>query len=459
MARCKTPSLNEIPTHIFALQRLGSTRSAKLLTAMAKLITSRKQSQSDTSESPVRRRALASLRWAAGLGAAALALAQFGACSPSGGSPKEVSNGGSGNNGGSGGFINGGSSNGGDGFGGSFVDANGGSSASGGSGGGEDACASDTYGGKQLPLDMYIMMDRSGSMDGANWTAVKSAITTFVQSPDSDGIGVGIQFFPAEDPGVSCLFPPCPAGCVPFGNLCIPQDSCDPNDYLPPAVNIAPLPGVGSSIIAAMNNTGPGGNTPTMPALQSAAQVMTTYAAQNPTHKVIIVLASDGEPSSCETDINQIANVAAVAAGFNPPVITYAIGIGNVAAMDTIAAAGGSGKAIVVDTAQGGQDFLDAMNEIRGQALGCEYLMPTPAEGDADPDKLNVRYTPEGGSEEVFPRVSDASQCQGQPGWYYDNPTDPSKIILCPASCDRVKNLGGSVNIELGCEQIIAPPR
>lgn len=428
---------------------------------MAHPVTSRKRPEA--SNVVARRRSLrpqlsGAVRWGALLGAGALAL-QFGACSPAGDGGSQVDNGGSGNNGGNsiGGFVNGGASNGGDGFGGSFVDANGGSSASGGSGG--DACASDTYGGKQLPLDMYIMMDRSGSMQGTNWSAVTSAITTFVQSPESDGIGVGIQFFPAEDPGVSCLFPPCPAGCVPFGNLCIPQDSCDPNDYLPPAVNIAPLPGVGSAIIAAMNATGPGGGTPTMPALQSAAQVMTAYAAANPTRKVIIVLASDGEPSGCEEDINQIANVAAVAASFNPPVITYAIGIGNIGALNTIAQAGGSGQAIAVDTGSGAQDFLDAMNEIRGQALGCEYLMPTPTEGEADPDKLNVRYTPEGAGEEVFPRVTDASQCQGQPGWYYDNPTDPTKIILCPASCDRVKNLGGSVNIELGCEQIVAPPR
>ncbi|MGE0327948.1 MAG: vWA domain-containing protein [Polyangiaceae bacterium] len=430
---------------------------------MPNLITSRKQPEHSSATAqvanPAKRRRVSAVRLGALFGVVALA-SQFGACSPTGGGGSEVgNNGGSSSNGGNsfGGFVSGGSSNGGDGFGGSFVDANGGSSANGGSG--QDACASDTYGGKQLPLDMYIMMDRSGSMEGANWNAVTSAVTTFVQSPESDGIGVGLQFFPAADPGVTCFLPPCPAGCVQFGSLCIPQDSCDPNDYLPPAVNIAPLPGVANAIVSAMANTGPGGGTPTMPALQSAAQVMTAYAAANPTHKVIIVLASDGEPSDCETDINQIANVAAVAASYNPPVITYAIGIGNIGALDTIAAAGGSQKAIVVDTAAGSQDFLDAMNEIRGQALGCEYLMPTPTEGDADPDKLNVRYTPEGSAEEVFPRVSDASQCQGQAGWYYDNPTDPTKIILCPASCDRVKNLGGSVNIELGCEQIVAPPR
>ncbi|MCA9631931.1 MAG: VWA domain-containing protein [Myxococcales bacterium] len=427
---------------------------------MANRITPRKQKVTQ-SASRAQRRFSNGLRWSVGLSVALVALTQVGACSPSGGSPRQVGDdGGSGNSGGSGtgGFINGGNggtSNGGDGFGGSLIDGGG---ANGGSGG-QDACASDTYGGKQLPLDMYIVLDRSGSMDGTSWDAVKSAITTFVQSPDSDGIGVGMQFFPVDGPACP-LFPPCDTvpGCTQVLFAC-EASACDPNDYLPPAVNLAPLPGVASQIVNKINNTTPNGGTPTMPALQSAAQAMTSYAAQNPTHKVIIVLASDGAPTDCETDINKIASVAAAAAASNPPVLTYTIGIGDIAALDTIAAAGGSQKAIVVDTAQGGQDFLDAMNEIRGQALGCEYLMPTPSEGDADPDKLNVRYTPDGSAEEVIPRVSDASQCQGQAGWYYDDPANPSKIILCPSSCDRVKNLGGSVNIELGCEQIVAPPR
>ncbi len=404
----------------------------------------------------------ARLRWALSglvLGGAVLA---FGACSagPGDGSGVGNGNGGSGNGGsGNGGFGNGGFGNGSGnagGNGGTLIGDGGGNGGSGNGGNTGDACASDNYGGKQLPLDMYLIVDRSGSMQGNNWTAVTNAITTFVNSPDADGIGVGLQFFPLVNEPACPLWQPCGSVCTPGVVGC---EYCNPNGFLPPAVNIAPLPGVASQIVSAINSTSPNGGTPTMPALQSAGIATTAYAKQHPDRKVIIVLASDGEPSGCNEDINAIAAVAAAARASVPSVSTFTIGIGNIAALNTIAAQGGTGQAIVVDTASGGQAFLDAMNEIRGQALGCEFLMPTPTAGDADPDKLNVRFKPEGGADEAFPRVSGASQCQGQDGWYYDNPTDPSLIILCPASCDRVKNIGGEVNIELGCEQIIAPPR
>ncbi|MCB9607195.1 MAG: hypothetical protein H6716_11425 [Polyangiaceae bacterium] len=136
---------------------------------MSKLSTSRKQLELASTQggNPAKRRRINAVRLGAVFGVVALA-SQFGACSPTGGGGSQVgNNGGSASNGGSsiGGFENGGSSSGGDNFGGSsFVDANGGSGASGGSG--QDACAADNYGGKQIPLDMYIMMDRSGSMDG-----------------------------------------------------------------------------------------------------------------------------------------------------------------------------------------------------------------------------------------------------------------------------------------------------
>ncbi|MBX3184711.1 MAG: VWA domain-containing protein [Polyangiaceae bacterium] len=388
-----------------------------------------------------------------------LSLVVAGACDPGGsdgsnvkGSGASGGNGGSGASSGSGGAF-GGSDFGGSDFGGSDF---GGSGAFGGSGGSGDACASNKYGGQLQPLDMYVILDRSGSMQGNAWSSVVSALTTFVQSPESDGIGVGLQFFPKKNEP-TCFPFNCQPPCVANGLNCA---LCDPQWYLPPAVSIAPLPGVGSQIIAELNANGPSNQgTPTMPALQSAAMATTAYAAQHPDRKVVIVLASDGQPQTCNSDTTAIANVAATARNSTPSVLTFTIGIGNIPALDAIAQAGGTGQAILVDTAGAGQQFLDAMNTIRGEALGCNYLMPVPTDGDANPNKLNFTFTPEGGTPEVIPRVSDAGQCQGQAGWYYDNPTNPTTIILCPASCDYLKATDGEVNIELGCDQVVAPPR
>src|SRR5262245_9246901 len=69
----------------------------------------------------------------------------------------------------------------------------------GGSGGalGDAACATDVHKSEASPLDIYVMLDQSTSMDDVGkWGNVKSAFQTFVNSPQAAGIGVGIQYFP-----------------------------------------------------------------------------------------------------------------------------------------------------------------------------------------------------------------------------------------------------------------------
>src|SRR5579859_4493229 len=74
-------------------------------------------------------------------------------------------------------------------------------------------CATTTQKATQLPLDLYFMMDTSGSMDDlvsasqSKWQAVVSAMTTFVGDQASAGIGMGLQYFPVPKAGV-------PASCT-----------------------------------------------------------------------------------------------------------------------------------------------------------------------------------------------------------------------------------------------------
>jgi hypothetical protein len=72
------------------------------------------------------------------------------------------------------------------------------------------ACAAETVTGELVPLDLYIMLDRSGSMDDAGkWSAVTTAINDFVNAPDTVGMGVGLAYFPVPPTGVT---PPWGAG-------------------------------------------------------------------------------------------------------------------------------------------------------------------------------------------------------------------------------------------------------
>jgi Mg-chelatase subunit ChlD len=83
-------------------------------------------------------------------------------------------------------------------------------SGSGGGSGGEStkSCLAETTMAEPAPLDIYVMLDISGSMlDVAGggqqkWAAVKSAISAFLTDPASAGINVGIQYFPQRKPSV-----------------------------------------------------------------------------------------------------------------------------------------------------------------------------------------------------------------------------------------------------------------
>lgn len=74
--------------------------------------------------------------------------------------------------------------------------------------GGQPACVGETQGAEPIEVDMYVMLDRSGSMLGptadgtTKWDAVRSALIAFAGDPASAGLGVGLQYFPLGKPGV-----------------------------------------------------------------------------------------------------------------------------------------------------------------------------------------------------------------------------------------------------------------
>ncbi len=119
---------------------------------------------------------------------------------------------------------------------------------------------------------------------------------------------------------------------------------------------------------------------------------------------------------------------------------------------------GGTGQAFIVDTTMNvNQQFLDALNKIRGTALGCSYTIPVPQSGTPDYGQVNVQYTSAPGAMPVtFPKVNDQSQCPSSgEGWYYDNNSAPTKIILCDSTCKSVlTTLTGEVDVLLGCATI-----
>ena len=338
-----------------------------------------------------------------------------------------------------------------------------------------NACAAESTKAEQLPLDMYIMLDQSGSMSdtvsggATKWSAVTSAFKGFVNQPGAAGIGVGIQYFPIAEGGSTCS-PTCAveADCNGLGpcifGICFncaasSTDSCVAADYAKPDVEIAPLPGAAGAFIASMGKHGPTGGTPTSAALQGAIDHAKAWGTQNPNHVVIDVLATDGQPSGCDEDLSHINAIAAAGASGMPKILTFVIGVGTaLTELNGIAAAGGTGQAFIVDTNQNvNQQFLDALNKIRGAALSCSYLIPKPAMGTPNFDSVNVQYSPgDGGAAAVFPKVKDKASCPAAGNaWFYDDNAAPKQILLCDATCTKVSaDTKGQIDILLGCATV-----
>jgi uncharacterized protein YegL len=285
-----------------------------------------------------------------------------------------------------------------------------------------------------IPLDMIVLLDKSGSMLGTSWDTVTVALEHFFNDPASAGIGAGLVYFPNDN-----------------------SDDCVYSDYANLDVPIGELPANAPALVSSIDSNSPTGGTPTYGALKGALYAATAYQDAHPDHKVIVLIATDGEPTSCSIqDTTTIANLAKSARNYNG-VTTYAIAVpgASLTDLDAIAAAGGTTKAY--DVTQDIMQFAAKMAEIRSQALACEFPIPEPPMGEQlDPAKVNVNYTPGGSTTTTtLPNVLSAGQCSGKTAWYYDNNTAPTKIELCPAACQKVQgDSGASISVKFGCKTI-----
>ena len=404
-------------------------------------------------------------------------------------------------------------------------------------------CAAEAFDGKIVPLDLFFMVDISGSMgdmaaNKTKWVTVRDSLITFLKDKQSEGLGVGLHFFPppakrcttggdctanlggeCEQTGV-CAAPaminqtrstcnaaeemtcfsvigpnglPCTrvgqcaktgvwcanmgmacAGGIP-DDMCLPRPQictgnainlCDANFYATPTVTFADLPANEPKLTTALMDVVPNGSTPTRPAVEGALNFLRMRVMADRNRKPVLVLATDGLPQGCAPG-NSITAAAgqlmtASMAGADA-VSTYVIGVFAATelsqatlALNQLATAGGTGMPFVLTAGQDlGQRFIDALNAIRGKALGCEFSIPQPKMGVIDYKKVNVRVNIAAGSEDLI-YVGSADKCDpNRGGWYYDSDptmTQPSRVRLCEATCNRVKGqTNARVELLFGC--------
>ncbi len=328
-----------------------------------------------------------------------------------------------------------------------------------------DVCAGSFSQAKPTPLNVMVMFDQSSSMKGSRWTTVVQALKDFTVAPEAAGIFMALNYFaltrPCQTNG------DCQSNWGKCGDtkFCTFDDYCSPADYETPEIEFAELPGAAASIAASLDAHGPEFNTPTPPALQGAINHAKAWASSHPDEKVVVLLMTDGQPDSITCNIGNgampnVVSIARAGAQGSPAIPTYVIGVGNkVGDLNSVAAAGGTTKAYMVDGAGGSatrQQLLQALNGIRGSALPCSYGIPQPQSGTLDYGKVNVVFTPGGGQPTTIGQVRSAGDCGASGGWYYDDPTRPTTIQICPTTCQSFRgSAGGSVELQLGCDTVI----
>ena len=304
------------------------------------------------------------------------------------------------------------------------------------------ACATQSAKAELAPLDILLILDTSSSMDyGGKWTSVKLALRSFINNPAAAGLGLGVQYYPL-------------------------RAQCNRADYEAPAVPIQVLPIGAMDISASLAIQQMSGGTPMVPALEGVFAYLKKWSSANPTHKVVLVLASDGAPDdSCiapspDGRTNSLANAtltAQEAYQSDAKISTFVIGVGSeTMVLQQIATAGG-GKALFVDTSSDIQGaFLAALTEIRGNALSCQFPIPNAGEMTLDYDRVNVVYTPaDNAPQQPLVYVGTADKCANAPGngWYYDNPAAPLKVVLCHDACTNATSSStGRIDVIFGCK-------
>ncbi len=314
-------------------------------------------------------------------------------------------------------------------------------------------CAGVGLGIEPEPLDMFIMMDRTQSMTYQvqntsliRWDVLQQGVTTFLNDPTviAKMPRIGLGFFGAT------------------GN---PNDltECNPATYAQPSIEIEDIATAAPKILQAVADERSllGGQTPWFPALQGALMHAQDWHTANPNRITVVVLVTDGYPTDCDQDLSDITEMvgeynAGVQGAYNtrgnPPIRTYVIGVAvDKFNLDAVAQAGGSNVATIVDSTDAVSQFANAMVNITSASIPCTVSLPAPPTGEIlDPGKVQVVYKPFQGSDQEFPAANSSAGCaSASGGWYYDNPTHPTSVTLCPCSC---ANLGaGDIEFRFGC--------
>jgi hypothetical protein len=335
----------------------------------------------------------------------------------------------------------------------------------------DQACGSTSISATARDANVLLLVDKSGSMlqtpsgfSMRKWEALKTALRSALDS-SSERLALGLSLFP-NDPTRTIA-----ANCR--GNCCAMPEG-DAAIGVPVENGTAALP----KVLAALDETAPGGATPTGKALDAALAYFTAGAGKDLAGAKYVILATDGGPNcnesltceaaTCTTNLDgscrsgnccdpsaggsriscldHDAVTAKISALASAGVKTFVVGIPGAEAyreyLDQFAVAGGAAntdgpyKYFAVEAAGGVAGLTATFEKITGSLItSCRLQL------DAEPPTGEVA---------VF--VDDERVAPGPDGWELDTSTSPPTVVMQGKSCDDLTAKGArAVSVVFGC--------
>jgi hypothetical protein len=321
--------------------------------------------------------------------------------------------------------------------------------------GGFMACAETKQGAELLPIHLAISLDRSTSMcevgnvinkydqcatDNSKWNQSKSALRGFFSKPLKDVAGMTLITWSAPKNNIQC------------------QNVFDTAIFKMKPGDLASL----FTFEITTPQPEPGNYTPTSAAIDGAVRHSKNLSKTLDGEKVISILVTDGNPTTCpgngsEADV-PVAMPAAVTAAQNAKaagVPMYVVGVGSsLSNLNQLSSALGT-ELFLIDLANPSavsQKLIDAMDKIRLRSAGCELRIPNAKNGGkVDLTKVNVTRA-SGGKDTT---IGYSEGCKNPAGWQYDVAPSkgmPKKITLCKQACDATQaDVQAQLKLVFGC--------
>jgi len=294
-----------------------------------------------------------------------------------------------------------------------------------------DACREQLSTTTRLGSNVFFLVDASPSLVlQPVWDRLTLALAALVDDPAHEGLGVGVGYY-----GLSC----------------------DPALYEGPGGPVAPLPAPAQPIHSTFPL--PLSGKAIVPALRGSYRYVESVLRADPLRDTVLVLVSDGvlDPLCGSTEAGAVTETRAAFAGA-PRIETRVVALGagpslldpgdlaDLAPLDAIAAAGGTGRAERVQINLLPDDELRlALERAVAAAEPCAFRAP-----EAPGASARLRWRPGVGDVVEWTRVAGPDCLEGE--GYFLRASDPTRIELCPESCSRVRGSStGTATLVEGC--------